>query len=45
MRIAVLDGVVWIKDGTKMYRTVCQLKEVALTALFLKEFLESLRRK
>lgn len=44
IRIAVLDGVVWIKDSTKMYRTVCQLEEVALTALLLKDFLESLRR-
>jgi len=42
IRIAVLDGVVWIKDSTKMYRTVCQLEEVALTALLLKDFLESL---
>ncbi|MEW6482996.1 MAG: restriction endonuclease [bacterium] len=41
MRIAVLDGVVWIKDGTKMYRTVCELEETALTALLLKKFLES----
>ena len=44
IRIAVLDGVVWIKDSTKMYRTVCQLEEVALSALLLKDFLESLRR-
>lgn len=42
IRIAVLDGVVWIKDRTKMYRTVCQLENVALTALLLKDFLESL---
>jgi len=45
VRIAVLDGVVWIKDSTKMYRTACGLKEVALTALLLKEFLKSLRSK
>ena len=44
IKIAVLDGVVWIKDSTKMYRTVRQLEEVALTALLLKDFLESLRR-
>jgi hypothetical protein len=44
IRIAVLDGVVWIKDSTKMYRTICQLEEVALTALLLKDFLKSLRR-
>lgn len=44
IRIVVLDGVVWIKDGTKMYKTVCELEETALTALLLKEFLESLKR-
>jgi hypothetical protein len=43
IRIAILDGVVWIKDSTKMYRTVCQLKETALTALLLKDFLERLK--
>jgi len=43
-RIAILDGVVWIKDGTKMYRTVCQLRKVALTALLLKDFLKSLNK-
>jgi hypothetical protein len=45
IRIAVLDGVVWIKDSTKMYRTVCEIEEVALTTLLLKVFLEDLRRK
>jgi hypothetical protein len=43
IRIAILDGVVWIKGKHKMYRTVSQLKEVALSALLLKDFLESLR--
>lgn len=43
IRIAILDGVVWIKDGTKMYKTICELEETALTALLLKKFLESLR--
>lgn len=43
-RIAILDGVVWIKDSTKMYRAVCQLHKVALTALLLKDFLERLNR-
>lgn len=42
IRIDVLDGVVWIKNSTKMFNTVCNLKEVALTALLLKEFLESI---
>jgi len=44
IRIAVLDGVVWIKDGTKMYRTIRELEDAALTALLLKRFLESLKR-
>jgi len=44
IRVAILDGVVWIKNRTKMYRTVCELEETALTALLLKKFLESLRR-
>ncbi len=45
IRVAVLDGVVWIKDGTKMYRTICELEETALTALLLKKFLESLKKR
>ncbi|MEW6685340.1 MAG: type II restriction endonuclease [Candidatus Edwardsbacteria bacterium] len=44
IRIAVLDGVVWIKDSTKMFRTVCELEETALTALLLKDFLEGVKR-
>lgn len=44
IRIAVLDGVVWIKDSTKMFRTVCALEETALTSLLLKDFLESVSR-
>ena len=43
IRIAILDGVVWIKGKHKMYKTVCQLKETALSALLLKDFLQSLR--
>lgn len=43
IRNAILDGVVWIKDKIKMYRAVCELQEVALSALLLKDFLESLR--
>ncbi|GAI07950.1 unnamed protein product [marine sediment metagenome] len=45
IRIAILDGVVWIKDSTKMYRTVCQLEQVALSSLLLKDFLEELHEK
>ena len=43
LRVAVLDGVVWIKDHTKMYRYVGELEQPAFTALLLKDFLESLR--
>jgi len=42
IRVAVLDGVVWIKGGSKMYKQVCRLDKPALTALLLKEFLQSL---
>lgn len=45
LRIAVLDGVVWIQGKTKMFKTICQLKETALTALLLNEFLKDLRTK
>lgn len=42
-RVAILDGVVWIEGGSKMYREVKRLAKSALTALLLKEFLESLK--
>lgn len=45
IRIAVLDGVVWIKNRAEMHLTVCALEEPALTALLLKDFLGSLARK
>jgi len=45
LRIAILDGVVWIQGKTKMFKTICQLKETALTALLLNEFLKDLRTK
>lgn len=45
IRIALLDGVVWIKDSTKMFRTVCGLQKDAFTALLLKDFLEKLNKK
>lgn len=41
-RIAILDGVVWIKSSTKMYHRVCELEKPTMSALLLKEFLESL---
>ncbi len=43
VRVAVLDGIVWIEDSTRMYKAVSVLEEIALTALLLKEFLQSLR--
>lgn len=42
MRILIIDGVAWIKDSTNMYRTLCQLHGGAMTALLLKDFLDSL---
>lgn len=42
IRIAVLDGVVWIKGRTKMFKTVSTLEETALSAVLLKDFLQSL---
>ena len=42
IRIAVLDGVVWIEDSTRMFRTVCELDKPAFTGLLLGDFLESL---
>lgn len=42
IRIAILDGVVWIKGGSKMYKQVNRLTQNALTSLLLKEFMESL---
>jgi len=44
IRIAVLDGVIWIKARTTMYRTICELEDTALTSLLLKRFLQSLKR-
>jgi len=43
IRIAILDGVVWIKGGSKMYRQVSRLPKPVLTALLLKGFLGSLK--
>jgi len=42
IRVALLDGVVWIRGNTKMYRTVCSLEAPALSSLLLDEFLHSL---
>ena len=39
--IAILDRVVWIRGGHKMFRTVTAQEKPVLSALLLKEFLES----
>jgi len=41
VRIAILDGVVWIKSKNKMYKEIVNTKATALSALLLKEFIES----
>jgi len=40
--IAVLDGVVWFQSNTHMYNTVKKNKNTALSALLLKEYIETL---
>ncbi len=40
-RIAILDGVVWIKKDVKMFRKVCNADGVVLSALLLEDFLNS----
>lgn len=45
MRIAILDGVVWIKSNAGMHRIVCGQENPVLSALLLKDFLENLYRK
>ncbi len=44
IKIAILDGVVWIKSGGKMFKTVSKLKTAALSALLLQNYLEELLR-
>ena len=46
LRIAVLDGVVWLPSDTEMYKTVISLKddEIALSALLLQDFFSQLSR-
>jgi len=44
VKIAILDGVVWIKNGSKMFKTISNLNDnqIVLSALLLKDFLDSL---
>jgi len=44
IRIAILDGVCWIISDTEMFNILSKLKEIALSALSLKDFLEYLYR-
>ncbi|PIR71938.1 MAG: restriction endonuclease [Candidatus Nealsonbacteria bacterium CG10_big_fil_rev_8_21_14_0_10_36_24] len=38
--IAVLDGIVWFKSGSHMYKTIAKQKGIALSALLLEEFIK-----
>jgi hypothetical protein len=40
--IAILDGVVWITSKNKMHKTVLNQKNIVLSALLIRKFLESL---
>lgn len=42
IRIAVLDGVVWLKTKNKMHISITTKDKLAMSALLLKEFIESL---
>ncbi|MBM3325980.1 MAG: hypothetical protein FJY65_03210 [Calditrichaeota bacterium] len=39
-RIAVLDGIIWIRDGAKIHKIVSELEETALSALILVDYLK-----
>lgn len=43
IRIAILDGVVWIKGNNKMHKRILQTEEIVLSSLLLKNFIENLR--
>jgi hypothetical protein len=42
-KIAILDGIIWIKGKNQLHQTLCGMEETALSALLLMEFLQSLR--
>lgn len=42
--IAVLDGVVWFKNKSHMYRTIEKMRGTALSALLLKRFINNLTK-
>lgn len=39
--LAVLDGIVWFRSNAYMHRTVKKLRDVSLSALLLKDFIQS----
>lgn len=43
-KIAILDGIIWIKGQNQLHQTLRGMKETALSALLLKDFLQSLRQ-
>jgi len=43
VRIAILDGVVWIKGNNKMHRRILKVDDIALSSLLLKDFIETFR--
>jgi len=43
MGLAVMDGIVWFESNAYMHRAVKKLRGVALSALLLKDFIESFR--
>jgi len=43
IRIAILDGVIWIKNRSKMHKKLINLNKPIMSALLLKDFLEELR--
>ena len=42
IRVAVLDGIVWIESNNKMHQTIRQVEEIAISSLLLKELLENI---
>lgn len=42
IRVAIVDGAIWIPNAGQKFATLSQLEEPVLSALLLKEFLESL---
>jgi len=43
IKVAILDGVVWIRSKNKMHRRILEIDEIALSSLLLKELIDSLK--